>query len=729
MATAEAETSRDEQVPPGGLVYDGFISYSHAADDLLAPRLQAGLQRFAKPWWKRRALRIFRDESSLSANPHLWSSITDALDQSGWFVLLLSPEAARSPWVNNEVEYWLEHKDADKIIPVLTDGDFTWANADVAGDAFPPALVGAFADEPRWVDVRFGRTDEQLDLNNPEFSAAVADIASAIRGVPKEELASEEVRQHRRTVRTAWAAGIALLALVVLAGAAAIYANGQRSEANGQRIAAEASAAAEAEARAAAETAAEAEGVARADAEEQADVAKSRELAASAVSVLDDNPELAMLLALESIEATPPGLASSASGVLALREAMRANQLVARFPLGGDGLNFTRMTGDGSTVFVWYPTDGTVSAVDVTSGSVLWTHQEPTVVDGWGLVLSPDEDLLALSLYADSTIPEGMWGAGGPGDQPARVVILRTDTGRVETVFHPGPCRWPVVSNGFSPDGRWLMVATGSEGCRADPTAEWIAVYDTATWVESHRLTTEEGAHRGSFSAASDRVLVNAWDGPVELRSFPELELISGLGEASTSRLSPDGRHALLSGPSDSGAVDLRPRVVDITTGQQLFFLDRVDDFLGGEEIKYSPDGSKIVATTRGHDYVFDARDGQILTDLGEPGFTSSASFTDDGNRLLTSVVGSALLWDIGGTTSDVGVPIDLTALDANWINNGNQVADGPHLAVNVLAELESGLTIVTAVLDPQTGSVSKDVEGKGAQLPDGRFVVALQTP
>jgi hypothetical protein len=68
-------------VPVGDVVYDGFISYSHAADDLLAPRLQAGLQRFAKPWWKRRALRMFRDESSLSANPHLWSSITDYV---GW---------------------------------------------------------------------------------------------------------------------------------------------------------------------------------------------------------------------------------------------------------------------------------------------------------------------------------------------------------------------------------------------------------------------------------------------------------------------------------------------------------------------------------------------------------------------------------------------------------------------------------------------------------------------
>ena len=91
--------------------YDGFISYSHAADGLLAPRLQAGLQRFAKPWWQRRALRVFRDESSLSANPHLWSSITEALDSSEWFVLLLSPDAAVSPWVNQEIEYWKANRD------------------------------------------------------------------------------------------------------------------------------------------------------------------------------------------------------------------------------------------------------------------------------------------------------------------------------------------------------------------------------------------------------------------------------------------------------------------------------------------------------------------------------------------------------------------------------------------------------------------------------------------
>ena len=56
-----------------------------------------------------------------------------------------------------------------------------------------------------------------MDLKNPDFSSSVADIASAVRGIPKDELASEEVRQHRRTIRTAWAAGIALAALATVA--------------------------------------------------------------------------------------------------------------------------------------------------------------------------------------------------------------------------------------------------------------------------------------------------------------------------------------------------------------------------------------------------------------------------------------------------------------------------------------------------------------------------------
>ena len=103
-------------------MYNAFISYSHSADDKFAPSLQDALQKFAKPWYKKRNLEIFRDESSLSASPHLWDNITQALDQSAYLVLLASQESEQSKWVNREVEYWLAHKSIDNILIALTDG-------------------------------------------------------------------------------------------------------------------------------------------------------------------------------------------------------------------------------------------------------------------------------------------------------------------------------------------------------------------------------------------------------------------------------------------------------------------------------------------------------------------------------------------------------------------------------------------------------------------------------
>lgn len=41
------ETAEGTNVPDS-TIYDGFIAHSHAAYDLLAPRLQAALQRFAR---------------------------------------------------------------------------------------------------------------------------------------------------------------------------------------------------------------------------------------------------------------------------------------------------------------------------------------------------------------------------------------------------------------------------------------------------------------------------------------------------------------------------------------------------------------------------------------------------------------------------------------------------------------------------------------------------------
>src|SRR4051812_8766170 len=146
--------------------FDAFISYSQKADGTLAPRLQRELSRIARPWYRRRGMRVFRDETTLSATPELWPAIQRALDESRYFVLLASPEAAASYWVNQELTYWLSQKQAgerppsERVLIVLTDGKIVWdrtsgASGDFdwsASNALPAALRGAFHAEPLYVD-------------------------------------------------------------------------------------------------------------------------------------------------------------------------------------------------------------------------------------------------------------------------------------------------------------------------------------------------------------------------------------------------------------------------------------------------------------------------------------------------------------------------------------------------------------------------------------------------
>ena len=492
-------------------LYDGFISYSHAADELLAPRLQAGLQRFAKPWWKRRALRIFRDESSLSANPHLWSSITEALDTSGWFVLLLSPDAASSEWVNQEIEYWKTNRDPSRILPVVTDGEFGW-DGDVVGSAVPEALLGVLSEEPRSVDLRFARDDEQLDLKNPRFSAAVADIASALHGVPKDELESEEVRQHRRVVRLSWSAVGLLVLMIVATSAAAIYAVGQQREAESLALLAERNAA---EAQAQADAAREAETRAIANeaiAIEEAAVNESRQLRAAASLVIEQS-QLAMLLLLHAHHIAPTDQTSNEAS-LALGDVLRSDRLLVRFPLGiGD--HWAALSTDSQSVYHASRSTDTVRAFSVETQAEIWEYSLEQPGDSVGQV---------------GVDPGGRWVSVAVEGERDRVLILEASSGRSVVELPSGGCR-PFELNRFSWDGRWISVSAGTDDCGKSPEADWAVVYDTDSWTEAFSYK-EDGAWYEFSEFLGDRsdMLRSHWDLPFERSRVSEggsLEILS----------------------------------------------------------------------------------------------------------------------------------------------------------------------------------------------------------
>ena len=201
--------------------YDAFISYSHALDKQLAAALQTAIQKLGKPWYARRSLRVFRDDTSLSATPQLWPSIEAALAQSRYLIVLASPQAAASEWVNKELAWWLANKSALTVLLALTEGDeLRWGHVDFVqpdgSPPIPPALRGAFRTEPKWVDLRRYRAG--ASVHDRTFLETSADLAATIRGIPKEDLLSEEVRQQRRALSLAWAAAASLAVLGLIAG-------------------------------------------------------------------------------------------------------------------------------------------------------------------------------------------------------------------------------------------------------------------------------------------------------------------------------------------------------------------------------------------------------------------------------------------------------------------------------------------------------------------------------
>jgi DNA-binding beta-propeller fold protein YncE len=354
--------------------YDAFISYSHRLDAAIAARLQAGLQHFAKPWYQVRALRVFRDQTSLAASPHLWTTIEQALDNSRWLILMASPESAQSSWVAKEIGWWREHRPASRILIAVTGGELVWDAS--AGDLdwaastalSKEALGHAFGQEPRWVDVRWARAQaDRLRPADPRFQDAVADLAAAIRQQPKDSLIGEHIRQRRRTMRSVTAALAALVVLLAAAVTAAVIAKGQRDRAIREET-----------------------------------VATAGQLAATAISLTGSHPDLAQLFAAKAYQLDPGNPQTRA----ALFATVQSDPQVQRFIQARGPVSAVTTAADGRTIV----------AATATGWVQRWTlpgFQRATVgrLDGPvnGVAVSADGSTIAAAAGAQARV----WRPGG----------------------------------------------------------------------------------------------------------------------------------------------------------------------------------------------------------------------------------------------------------------------------------------------------------------------------
>jgi WD40 repeat protein len=660
----------DVQDAPARTRYDAFISYSHDADPQIASALQSALHRFAKPWYRLRSLRVFRDNASLSANPALWDSIVEALQASRVFVLLASPEAKQSRWVGREAEWWREHKPGDQVLLVLIDGEIAWDEQ--AGDfdwqrtdALPQTLAHAFPEEPRWIDLRWARTAGDLTLRNPQFRDAVAEVAAPLHGRPKDELVGEDVRQHRRALRLARGAIAGLTVLLLAAVASAFLAFDQRNSARAERD----------------------------RAEEQARIATSRLLANQALTDLDRVPDRSVLLALEAFRLEPTFEARSAL----VRAAQRTQRVPVALRPGGDVLSveFSRdgrtllTTDDEELVRVWNV------ATNREVGRPLSCYCLSTES---GAVLMPDGKRVAAVAGFDST---SITVSDLQTRKPVRE--LTDDAGSVEGLAVSGDGRflatfgddrpvvvWDAVAlrplgplpgtgsdstwhAGFSPDGRWLAVDHAVRGLEVwnvadrrrvaalSPAGSWSRPFDFAgtsiafaddTGVHVRDLAT--GATRGRPFAVPVSVNDVAFD--------PTGRLVATGGEAGHVRIwdvqtgrpvggalvghenfvnsvdfSPDGRTLASSG--QDGTVRLWS-VAAQPLGRPVVPI--------GSVLAMDPTGRLLAVNSRAPAQVVSQRDWSPVWTVPGRGETYSAAFSPDGSLLaLGDRTGVLKVWDV----------------------------------------------------------------------------------
>lgn len=215
--------------------YRAFISYSHR-DKTWAAWLHRALETYAVPHRligrvtdrgavPKRLVPIFRDTDELATARDLGKEVSDALAQSACLLVVCSPEAALSRWVDEEIRTYQRLGGAERIFCLVVAGEPNASRMAGRGaeECFPPALrqrydaEGNLTDdviEPLAADVRPGG-DGKHD--------ALCKLVAGMLGVGLDELKRRDLqRRARRAVAISTVAVAVMIVTTILAISATI---------------------------------------------------------------------------------------------------------------------------------------------------------------------------------------------------------------------------------------------------------------------------------------------------------------------------------------------------------------------------------------------------------------------------------------------------------------------------------------------------------------------------
>ena len=211
--------------------YRAFISYSHQ-DERWSSWLQRSLEHYRVPAKLRRQRAatgpvpgrlhpIFRDREELASSADLSESICSAMDRSRALIVVCSPAAAASKWVNEEIRYFQSLGRANRIFCLIVSGS---PERDAPDCAFPAALLETEDGQPL-PDPLAADVNEQADGKRD----AMLKIAAGLLGVGVDDLKQRDA-QRRLRVRTMISTASLAITLITVGLAISAYMAREESE-------------------------------------------------------------------------------------------------------------------------------------------------------------------------------------------------------------------------------------------------------------------------------------------------------------------------------------------------------------------------------------------------------------------------------------------------------------------------------------------------------------------
>jgi tetratricopeptide (TPR) repeat protein len=172
---------------------------------------------------------LFKDREEEAAGASIGAAVEAALATSEFLMVICSPRSAQSQWVNREIAWFKTHRNPDKILALIVDGEPGGGEL----ECFPKALTHQVlpdltisdtpVDAPLAADARISGDGKRK---------AKLKIAAAMLGVGLDELVNRD--EARRTLRTRLVIGASLALATVMSGMA-WFAIQARNEADHQR--------------------------------------------------------------------------------------------------------------------------------------------------------------------------------------------------------------------------------------------------------------------------------------------------------------------------------------------------------------------------------------------------------------------------------------------------------------------------------------------------------------